>query len=74
MVLNPDRYECPEHHADLTGLVEEALEDQGPPVAFRRPPLGRRAPADGPFKVIVTCPGTGSAAPHPLTCSGTQTP
>ena len=73
MTLNPGRYECPAHHADLTGLVEEALEDSGPPVAYRRLRLGRQAPADRPFQVIVTCPGDGSAAPHTLTCTGTQT-
>ena len=74
MILDPGRYECPEHHADLTGLVEEALEDQDTPFAYRRPLLGRQAPADRPFRVIVTCPGDGGAAPHPLTCTGTQTP
>jgi hypothetical protein len=64
MTLNPSRYECPDHHTDLTGLVEEFLEELGPPVAYRR---------DRPFQVIVTCPGTGGAGPHPLTCTGTQT-
>ena len=44
MTLNPDRYECPEHHTDLTGLVEEALEELGPPVAYRP----RRDPAPVP--------------------------
>ncbi len=73
MILDPDRYECPEHHADLTGLVEEALEDPGTPVAYRRPPLGRQAPTGGPFKVIVICPGVGGAVPHSLTCTGTRT-
>jgi len=72
MILDPGRYECPEHHADLTGLVEEALEEPGPPVAYRRPLLGRQAPAGRPFQVIVTCPGDDGAAPHPLTCTGTQ--
>lgn len=74
MILDPGRYECPEHHADLTGLVEEALEDQDTPFAYRRPLLGRQAPGPRPFRVIVTCPGTGDAIPHPLTCTGTQTP
>jgi hypothetical protein len=64
MTLNRDRYECPEHHTDLTGLVEEALDELGPPVAYRR---------DHPFKVIITCPGIGGTGPHPLTCTGTQT-
>ena len=41
MILDPSQYECPEHHADLTGLVEAALEVQGPPVAYRRPPSAR---------------------------------
>jgi hypothetical protein len=65
MTLNPDRYECPHHHTDLTGPVEQALDELGPPVAYRR---------DRRFQVIVTCPGTGAAAPHPLTCTGTHTP
>lgn len=68
MILDPSQYECPEHHADLTGLVEAALEVQGPPVAYRRPPSAR------PFMMIVTCPGGGSTAAHPLTCTGIQTP
>ena len=42
MTLDPGRYECPEHHADLTGLVEEALEDQDTPFAYRRPLLDGR--------------------------------
>jgi hypothetical protein len=70
MTLNPGRYECPDHQTDLTGLVEEALEDQGPPVAYRR--LGRQAPPVRSFQVIVTCPGGGT--PHSLTCIGTQIP
>jgi hypothetical protein len=71
MTLDPGNYECPTHHTDLTGLVEEAL-DNSLHVAYRRPLLGRK-PA-GPFQVIVTCPGTGGARPHPLTCTGKQAP
>jgi hypothetical protein len=67
MTLDPGRYECPDHHTDLTGLVEEALDEQGPPVAYRRP--GAR-----PFQVIVTCPGTDGTRAHSLTCIGTQSP
>ena len=66
MILNPDRYECPEHHTDLTGLVQEAVGELGPPVAYR--------PGPRPFQVIVTCPGTGSTGAHPLTCTGTHAP
>jgi hypothetical protein len=66
MTLDPDRYECPEHHADLTGLVQEELELQGPPAAYQPGP--RR------FQVIVTCPGDGGAATHRLTCTGTRAP
>jgi hypothetical protein len=68
MTLNPDRYECPGHHADLTALVEEAVDEQGPPIAYRRPPGPR------PFQVIVTCPGADGTGAHSLTCTGTQTP
>jgi hypothetical protein len=67
MMLDPDRYECPEHHTDLTSQVEQALDQPSPPVAYRWPPRPR------PFQVIVTCPGTGTG-PHPLTCTGTRTP
>jgi hypothetical protein len=65
MTLNPGHYECPDHHNDLTVLVEEALEVLGPPVAYR---------PDRPFQVIVACPGTGGTGAHNLTCTGTQTP
>jgi hypothetical protein len=64
MTLSPEHYECPEHHTDLTGLVEEALDELGPPVAYRR---------DRPFQVIVTCSGTGGTGAHQLACTGTQT-
>ena len=75
MILDPNRYECPDHHADLTGLVQEALEEEGPPVAYPRPPHSRQAPRPRPFQVVVTCPGTGTgdAKPHSLICIGTQT-
>ena len=72
MSLNPERYECPEHHTDLTDLVEEKLEDEGPPVAY----WGLRGRQGGGqhgaqlFRVIVTCPSGGR---HDLTFSGTQT-
>jgi hypothetical protein len=65
MTLNPSHYECPDHRTDLTGLAEQALDEQGPPVAYRP---GR------PFQVIVTCSGTGSTGAHRLTCTGTHTP
>jgi hypothetical protein len=37
MTLDPTTYQCPEHHTDLTYLVTEALEDDGPPPAAVRP-------------------------------------
>ena len=74
MTLDPDRYECPDHHTDLTGLVVEALSDDGPPVAYRRPLLCGQVRTERPFQVIVTCPGARKAAPHTLTCTGTQKP
>jgi hypothetical protein len=65
MTLDPGRYECPDHHIDLTDQVEQALADDDlPPVAFRRAPGAR------PFRVIVRCPGDGRAGAHSLTCSG----
>ena len=65
MTLDPDRYECPDHRLDITGLVQEALEELGPPVAYR--------PGPRPFQVIVTCPGASDTGAHPLTCTGNQT-
>ncbi|WP_433784639.1 hypothetical protein ACQPX6_00235 [Actinomycetospora sp. CA-101289] len=60
MPLTPATYKCPTHpQVDLTSRVLEALEDEGPPVAF-----GKR-----PFRVQVTCPGDGSGA-HMLMASG----
>jgi len=70
VILDPSSYECPEHQTDLTGLVEEVLEDDGPPVAYLRP---RKTPTAWPFQVIVTCPGADGAGAHQLTCSGSQT-
>ncbi len=73
MKLNPADYTCPDHHADLTGQVLDALDEDGPPVAYqRRPLLGRKA-GPRPFEVMVTCPGDASGGPHPLTCAGTWT-
>jgi hypothetical protein len=65
MTLDPERYVCPVHHIDLTSRVEEELEFEGSPVAYRSGP--RR-----PFQVIVTCEGSGT--PHTLTCTGTHSP
>jgi hypothetical protein len=65
MTLDPDRYECPDHHTDLTGQVEQALDELGPPVAYR--------PGPRQFQVIVTCPGTSATGTHQLTCTGTHT-
>ena len=72
MKINPDRYQCPQHHTDLTELVQEELDDM-PRIAYKRGPLlGRKPPAPTPFEVIVTCSGKGT--PHKQTCIGTYTP
>jgi hypothetical protein len=71
MKINPAKYECPEHHIDLTREVQKELEVDGPPVAYERKPLQRRATVLRPFEVIVTCLGGGT--PHALTCIGTWT-
>ena len=71
MILDPDTYVCPEHQADLTTQVREALEDDGPPLAYKRPALGRGGSGPRPFRVIVTCPGAPGSAEHPLACAGT---
>ncbi len=73
MILDPDTYLCPEHQADLTPQVREALEDDDTPRAYKRPtPLGRGGPGPRPFRVIVTCPGTAGSAAHQLACAGTR--
>ena len=44
MKLDPADYTCPDHHTDLTGQVLDALDEDGPPVAYPRLPLlGRKA-------------------------------
>jgi len=58
--LNPATYECPTHHVDLTAQIVEALEEQGPPIAY----------GDKPFRVQVSCRGDGTSGAHPLVCSG----
>jgi hypothetical protein len=70
ITLEPSSYECPEHHTVLTGLVEDALKDDSPPVAYYglRKTTGLR-----PFQVIVTCRGADGAGAHQLTCTGTWT-
>jgi hypothetical protein len=72
VTLDPGRYECPEHHVDLTGQVTEALELDSPPVIYKSPLFGGRRPGPRPFQVIVTCPGADGSGDHPLTCTGTQ--
>ena len=74
MTLDPATYTCPDHQTDLTALIKEALEDDGPPVAYPRPQLpGRAGPRPRPFEVTVTCPGTPGGGPHELVCAGTRT-
>ena len=70
MTLEPSSYQCPEHQTDLTGLVEEALDDDAPPVAYFSL---RKKPAARAFQVIVTCPGMNGVGAHQLTCTGTRT-
>jgi hypothetical protein len=70
MTLDPSSYECAQHHTNLTGLVEEALEDDDPPLAYFRL---RSTPATSPFEVIVTGPGANGAGSHQITYTGTQT-
>ena len=74
MTLDPDTYECPTHHTDLTAQVHEQLEDDDTPIAFgwRDRLAGRTASGAREFTAIVSCPGTGTA--HKLTCRGTLTP
>jgi hypothetical protein len=79
MTLKPNHYECTEHHADLTGQVEEAVSGEGwdVPLAYgspyRRLISRKRVTGDRPFQVIVTCRGNGGTGPHSLTCTGTWT-
>jgi hypothetical protein len=56
MTLEPGRYECPEHRTAPTNLVQKAIEDDGPPVAYRRTRRRRQQSGLKPFKVIISCP------------------
>jgi hypothetical protein len=72
MKINPAQYQCPQHHTDLTDLVQEELDAEITSVAYKRRLLvGRKPPAPKTFEVIVTCPGNGT--PHDQTCTGTYT-
>lgn len=73
MTLEPTTYSCPEHKADLTVQVQEALEDRGPVAYQGIPLLGKAAARARPFEVTVTCPGTADSGPHDLICSGIRT-
>jgi len=67
MTLDPERYECPEHHIDLTDRVEEEVEElDTPPIIYG----GGAASGNGDFEVSVTCPGAGGAGEHELICTG----
>ena len=73
MIIQPDRYECPEHHTDLTGQVAEmleALDDSREAGGGMLSRLRRVARAQKPFEVLVTCPGSGAGGPHVLACAG----
>lgn len=62
--ITPSQFHCHDHQQqDLTELVKEELELRTP-AAF--PVRGSKV-----FRVIVTCPGAGTA--HDVTCSGTVT-
>jgi hypothetical protein len=58
--LAPATYQCHVDKQDLTDLVREELAEQVP-VAFNK--RGLR-----PFRVVVTCPGSGGS--HEVVCSG----
>lgn len=73
MILDPERYKCPEHDVDVTDQVIAKLDPDRPDVAFRRPLFGRKASGPSPFQVVVLCRGAEGAEPHPLTCTGEQT-
>ena len=60
--LEPADYTCPDHNTDLTGQVLDALDEDGPPVAYQRLPLLGRKAGPQPFEVQVTCPGGTAAA------------
>jgi hypothetical protein len=45
MKINPAQYQCPQHHADLTDLVQEELDAEITSVAYKRGLLlGRKPP------------------------------
>lgn len=78
MNLDPETYECPIHHVDLTALVVAQLgEDEDSDVAFDGRPVARRLRRHDrveprQFEVVVTCSGEG--ATHRHVCQGTYVP
>ena len=65
MQTTPGSFQCTEDDQDLTELVHEELDLQIP--ATFRP----KKPKE--FRVIVTCPGSGTGTEHPVACIGTVT-
>jgi len=70
--LDPATYSCPTHGVDLTPQVEELLEEEGTPVAYRPWSLRGRRSEPTSFEVVVSCPGDGK--PHEQACEGRYTP
>ncbi len=59
--FEPDVFPCPRHpRVDLTPLVEEQMEELGPPVAYDPRRLFGRRSTGTDFEVVVLCPGDGS--------------
>jgi len=59
----PGSFRCTEHDQDLTELVHEELDLQIPATFHPKKPKE--------FRVIVTCPGSGTE--HQVACTGTVT-
>jgi septal ring-binding cell division protein DamX len=76
--LDPETYECPVHHVDLTARVLQQLrEDEDSEVAFggrsrwdRFRAASRATPRE--FQVVVSC--SGGDAPHRQLCQGSYIP
>ena len=69
MELTPPSYSCTIHKIDLTERVKDALSVEAIRLFEREKPKGGE-----PFRVIVTCPGSGDhPEPHQLLCAGTFT-
>jgi hypothetical protein len=68
-------FRCPRHPGvDLTPLVEEQMEELGPPVAYDPRKLFGHRSRHTDFEVVVLCSGDGQGAEHEQLLAGKAWP